>query len=83
MEQLMKYDPESIRILSEAIREKVDLPVARPTGWHNPRRREDPNVGGLSDDTNVHHISKPKGFKHLVGNLLGFFKRSGLPGRRR
>lgn len=37
MKQPNKLDI-SIRVISDAIREDVNLPVARPACWHNPRR---------------------------------------------
>ena len=49
MKEFMEDDPEALALIRDVVRKEVNLPVARPAGWHNARWGSYPEGGGIPD----------------------------------
>lgn len=67
LKQLTKNHLEGVSFIMKVVREKVDLPVARPACWHNPLRDRD------SDSSQIPRHLKLD-YRTLPQRILGFLR---------
>lgn len=71
----MENSFEGGKIIPHVVREKVDLPVAREAGCHNPRGRKDSDSCWIAGDLDLNYRTKPQRLQYFVRDLLGSIKR--------
>lgn len=76
----MKDDFEGGKIIPHALREKLDLPVARDACWHSPRGSSDSHIGRLPRYLDLNYRTKPEQLQDFLRHFLGALKR--MSGRR-
>jgi len=70
MKQFMENDAEYLDFVEKVWRKKVDLPIARPAGWHNPLRDRDSSSSGIPFYLKLDYQTKPQRIKDFLRNLL-------------
>lgn len=79
----MKDDLESIRLVMDVVREKVNLPVARPAGWHDRAWIKNTGSGRIPEHLRDNYVTHPQAIKNLIGNALRKLKGYAIPWRER
>ena len=75
----MKTNFEDDEIIPHSVREKIDLPVARPAGWHNPRHHPSASGESLPKHLRLDYRTRPQAIKDFFRKFLAQLKRmSGL-----
>lgn len=69
---------ENIRILGEATRQSVDLPVARPACCHGLWGSHEPGSGRIPFYLELNYRTKPQRIKDVLCKLLGAARRLAL-----
>ena len=71
----MKDSFECGQIIPHAVREKIDLPVARHAGLHNPRHDPSDSGGSIPKYLRLDYRTHPQAIKDFFRNLLAQLKR--------
>ncbi|GAB3362665.1 MULTISPECIES: hypothetical protein [Giesbergeria] len=74
----MPHSSEDLKIIGKVLGKKVDLPVARPAGWHNPRWREKTSIGRIPEHLRPGFRTYPQIIKDAVSNFLSALYRNTL-----
>ena len=70
MKEFMEDDPEALALIRYVVCKEVNLPVARPAGWHNDRWGSYPNGGGIPDYLKLDYKTYPQQIKDLFRKLF-------------
>ena len=70
MKQFVENNLEDFKLIADVVREKVELPVMHPAGWHNSRRNADSCNGRIPDHLRVNFRTYPQRIKDFFSNIL-------------
>ena len=80
----MKDDAESIGLIPDSIKEKVDLSPRCPATWHNPRRdHSESSRQRVLDNLRRDNTTHPQAIKRFLNSLFSRLARYTLPWRNR
>jgi len=80
----MKHDTESLGLIPDSIKEKIDLTPRIPATWHNPRRGwSEASRQRVLENLGRDHTTHPQAIKRFFNSILGSLLRYAKPWRNR
>ena len=75
----MKNDTESLCLIPDSVKEKIDLYPRLPATWHDRSWIRNTNSGRIPDHLRGDYITHPQAIKNAVCRVFGFLKRYAQP----
>ena len=83
MEQLMKHETETLGLIPDSLKSKLDLSPRLPATWHNRSWIRKTSSGRIPDHLRDGYITYPQAIKNAVSRVFGLLKRYAQPWRNR